>query len=436
MWSITKLTYNEGDLTKIYCCDGLPLFHTERGPEGHMERIMVGNLGYIDIADTGHLENGPYYWSLSINDAIYWYEYEAELEIAIEPDGSFRVEGDDNKLELHLKELPKLEDNIIQQFHEMIDLKIVPYLDPPVGVQKTDEQFQMLAEKYFPQDDYGFEKAIALYDWTSPNSIRQELFSLMQYTGIAGLPLDLRTMARVIWNCRFSTDSIQGEDFMNAFMLQTAASEEAIYQQLCQVYRKLQALTTAEMKLYAQAILSLNYPSVDEFPTLYRSAVPELAGYNTEDFAPSLYEYPGNWGPQEYPLIQNFEEALFGALSPGSIITSKAPWTFSNDWETTKASQNGILITCKPPEDATVWPGCANITEFSLNPEKFEINMPPPCRYRIDSYEWIDIEQKAVCHFTLTLLGYCAEPIQGNDSSYDINWKRTKFRRALELKKV
>ena len=60
MWSITKLNYNDGELSKVYCCDGLPLLYTERGPEGHMERIIIGDLGYIDIADTGHMEDGPF----------------------------------------------------------------------------------------------------------------------------------------------------------------------------------------------------------------------------------------------------------------------------------------------------------------------------------------------------------------------------------------
>ena len=90
-----------------------------------------------------------FYWSLRINDTIYWYEFEAELEITIKPDGRCLVEGDENELQIQLKPFPKLVGEAINQFREMADLKIVPYLDPPNGVQKTDEQLKQLADTYF-----------------------------------------------------------------------------------------------------------------------------------------------------------------------------------------------------------------------------------------------------------------------------------------------
>ena len=132
-----------------------------------------------------------------------------------------------------------------------------------------------------------------------------------------------------IWNCQQPSDAARNEDFMNAFLMQPADSEEDVYQQLCKIHERLKPLVIAEMHVYAQAVLSLKYPTVKEYPELYRSAVSNSAGYNSDDFAPALFEYPGNWGPQEYPLSQNFEEALFGALSPGSIITAKSPWNFT-----------------------------------------------------------------------------------------------------------
>ena len=37
--------------------------------------------------------------------------------------------------------------------------------------------------------------------------------------------------------------------------------------------------------------------------------------------------------------------------------------------------------------------------------------MPPPTRYRIESYEWITIKENLCAHMTMTHLGYCAEPL-------------------------
>jgi len=154
-------------------------------------------------------------------------------------------------------------------------------------------------------------------------------------------------------------------------------------------------------------------------PYNFDYAMSMSGGYDTGDFAPSMFEFPGNAGPTTEPLYQALDDALNGTLQKGAVITTKGPWSFSNDKAGAEVWQNGILITLNPPEGATVWPGCADITKFSINPKTFEIDMPPPSRYRIDDYAWETIEvkrngvivQEWVCHFTMTLLGYCVEPM-------------------------
>lgn len=170
-------------------------------------------------------------------------------------------------------------------------------------------------------------------------------------------------------------------------------------------------MAIAEMNVQVDALLALEPPSVAEYPQLYRGAMPLSGGYNPGDFAPSLFEFSGNAGPTTDPLYQAFDDALNGILQPGKIITTKGPWSFSNDEAGAKVWQNGILITLNPPAGAVAWPSCADITPFSLNPDTFEVNMPPVTRYRIDAYEWITIKDKPVCHFSMTHLGYSVEPL-------------------------
>jgi len=192
--------------------------------------------------------------------------------------------------------------------------------------------------------------------------------------------------------------------------MKPATSEDDVYTQLLGVYQTIHPLAIAEMNVQILALLGLPQPTTAQYPQLYRGAMPMSGGYNTSDFSPSFYEFPGNIGPTSTPLIQDLTDALGGILSEGNIITTKGPWSFSNDLDGAKVWQNGILITCNPPVGSTVWPGCADITNFSLNPDTFEINVAPVTRYRIDSYEWITINDKPVCSFTMTMLGYCYAP--------------------------
>lgn len=410
MWRITELSLTPNPPRQVYACDGAPILNHDRASDYAFCRLLVGTWGLLDI-DAASGTDGS---TLSFNGQILEYTEEAAVSLSIDQSGAFTVDVNGVTKSGFLKALPALGGPISQAFNQMLALKIVPYLDPPSGTPKSDAELQALADQYFPGDSFGFDKAMALYDWTSASFIRQDLFHQLRYTALSGEPLDLTSIARVIWGCNYPGYSAKDANFMNAFLMQPATSEEDVYRQLLGTYQELSPLAAAEMQIQEQAILSLAPVSVTDYPQLYRGAMPMSGGYDTSDFSPSMFEFPGNWGPESTPLVQPLEDALNGILEPGRIITTKGPWSFSNDLEGAKVWQNGILITCNPPEGASFWPGSADITPFSLNPGTFEINMPPPTRYRIDSYEWITIKGQKVCHFTMTHLGYCAQPICSN----------------------
>ncbi len=405
MWSISTL--NTTGATQVYACDGQPITATPRDVGGGVCRLIIAPFGYIDLVDQVHVSDGLPYWTLDANGQVYPYSGDAVVSITVTSATGFTLTGAEGTISGDLKPLPVLAGETIDAFRQMIEMKIVPYQNPPSGTEKSAVELQALADAYFPGNPYGFDLAMALYDWTSSDFIRQDIFSQLQYTGVAGCPLDLVTMANVIWGCNYPGYSAQDANFMNQFTMQPAYSLQNVYDQLQQVAATVKPLAMAELDVFKDAILRLSPLSVAECPYLYRGAMPMSGGYDTGDFAPSLSEFSGNEGPTFAPLYQAFSEALDGVLKPGSIITTKGPWSFSNDLAGAKVWQNGILITLRPPQGAKYWPGCADITPFSLNPETFEVNMPPPTRYRIESYEWTTIEDKPVCHFTMTILGYC-----------------------------
>ena len=414
MWTIQTLALPQNFHDQIFACDGFPTTRHARDQQDGVCRIMVGTWGYLDIEVIPAASASASTSSqavLRIQDKSIPYEADTMLTIVVITEANVTITSQKAQVSVPLTPIPQIAGANQDRLLEMITNRWVPYQNPPSGVPKSDSDLQALADRYYPNDAFGYDKAMCLYDWTSASFIRQDLFHQLRYTALPGEPLDLQTMARVIWGCNYPGYTAADANFMNQFDMNPATSEADVYNQLLEVHSKMQPLALAEMNVQIQALLSLPKPTVKTYPQLYRGAMPMSGGYNTSDFAPSLFEYAGNAGPATAPLIESLEEALQNILQPGKIITTKGPWSFSNDLEGAKVWQNGILITCNPPEGADTWPGCADITAFSLNPSTFEINVPPVTRYRIDSWQWITLKDKPVCHFTMTMLGYCGEPM-------------------------
>lgn len=404
MWSILSVKINSQLSDNCYMCDGLPL-HSVRGPEGTSFRLMINALGYIEIKDIGHQPGGEHYWALELNGERYWYDGEGGLEITVEGDGSFQATGQGNHVVGKLVPIPAVTPQVLALFNQMMEINIVPYQNPPSGTTKSVEELKALGEKYYPGDPNSFNFAMCLYDWTSPSFIRMDAFNQFAYTGLAGLPLDLDSMAETIWRCDYPQCTPKDADFMNMFTMKPADSQQDVRKQLGEVADQVQQYAQAETTMQINALARLPKVSTKEYPQLYRGGM-AISGNILDNFAPSFFEFPGNDGPTSEPLTYPLEEALDGMLKSGSVITLKTPWSFSNDLDGAKVWQRGLLFTCNPPQGYDVWPGGADITDFSLNPDTFEVNFPPTTRFKIESYEWIEIEGKPVCHFTVTMLGY------------------------------
>lgn len=408
MWCISVFSSTSIDLSKAYCCDGQPILGVRRGPEGGHYRIVIGLSGYFDLIDTGHQAGGPHYWTLDIQGQTFWYDGDGQVELTVLAGGQLQVQGGGNDFTVALSAVPPLTPLVLQEFESMLTSLLLPYQNPPTGTPKSKAEIQTLANRWFPGNPNGFAMAMVLYDWTSADFLRMVLMHQLQYTGDAELAIDLGSMAKAIWRSRYPGYTAKDANFMNQFMMRPAESEAAVLQQLQGVWQKLYPLVNSVMTVQIHGLLNLPRLRVADYPQLYRGGM-AASGFTTDNFAPSMFEFGGNTGASHMPLVYPLDLALEGMLSVGSVITTKAPWSFSNDLAGAKVWQEGLLFTCNPPEGATYWPSGADITSFSLDPSTFEVNVPPVTRYRIESYEWIEIDNKPVCHFTVTMLGYAVE---------------------------
>ena len=81
-----------------------------------------------------------------------------------------------------------------------MDLKLVPYQNIPDAPGKTDAEIERLGQLFFPFTEHNKQLAFSVYDWTSASFMRIVMFRFFVYTGIEGDPLDLDTIANVIWS--------------------------------------------------------------------------------------------------------------------------------------------------------------------------------------------------------------------------------------------
>lgn len=405
MWSISSIKVNSNSKVSCYICDGEPL-SAIRGKKNANSRLMIDGLGYIDIDAVNQQTEKQQV--IELNGQRYTYTDRANIQLAINEDGSFLATGQGNNVSGKIKRTAEVTPEVLKLFKEMIDKKIVPYQNPPSGEPKSIEELTMLGKQHYPEDPNSFYYAMCLYDWTSPSFIRMDSFNQFAYCKIQGQPLDLNSMAETIWRCDYPGCTAKDADFMNMFMMKPAASKEDVRQQLAPIASQVQQYALAETTLQINALLNLPKVSTKDYPLLYRGGM-AISGNTLMNFAPSLVEFPGNAGPTTEPLLYPLDDALNSMLEPGSIITIKTPWSFSNDLEGAKVWQRGLLFTCKPPQSCEEWPAGADITDFSLNPETFEVNFPPNTRFQVESYEWIEIQDKPVCHFTVKMLGYYGE---------------------------
>ncbi|MEM7221105.1 MAG: hypothetical protein AAF515_22280 [Pseudomonadota bacterium] len=288
----------------------------------------------------------------------------------------------------------------VKNFELLLNEKMIPYRNVPTGTPKSVQELQDLGERYFPNSPYRLFQAESIYDWTTSDFVRFNLFTQFVYTGLPNLPLDVDRITALIWDCYyppsyFATDA----DFMHMFGLPPVQSLQELREMMTPAYANiLRPLVISEFKVFTQAVLDLPPISTRDHPMLYRGAMPMAVrkGTSTRDrFGAQMLEFSGNTmaaAPLEIPL----EEARVELFYPGATFRPKTCWSFSDSVAGARIWQQGIIVRAKPPPGAAYWPAGADITPFSLNPGTTEFNFPLQMKYRVERNAWTTINNQKV----------------------------------------
>ena len=99
VWKIVQVNNNTSNPTQaIVMQDCIPVAGFVMSGN---HRIIVGNLGYLDLTDIRG--SGGWSWGIQFNGKDFFYEGEGQVTLTIENDGSFTASGPGNSVQGTLK---------------------------------------------------------------------------------------------------------------------------------------------------------------------------------------------------------------------------------------------------------------------------------------------------------------------------------------------
>lgn len=385
MWTIQSITVETPGIN-VTLSDGLPI-SARRGSAGTSVRVAVGGLGFLDITDTGHQPGGPHYWQLKFNGETYWYDGEGAPSIAVRSDGRFLVAGDGNQVGGRLKPVPDVSPRDVDQIKAMEARRLIPY-QSVTGNQRPFSAVEPLAKQYFGFSPYARTLALSIYDWTTADFFRLDIFHFYRYTALPGSPASDEDIIRAISTTAWAPYTPADKVFMHSMMMDpvsepyeegVAAQYPSIKQPLIQYLDALGRVTTAAMQ-------SMPRTSVLSKPELYSGQV-DVSNLGPDALATYFLQYPGNKGPEGSPMGMPIGQALTGFMQPGSIINLKSVMSFTDSLEDAQRYSNGIIVRIKPLPGSEVWTQCAYITTLSNEADKTEYTFPGGSAFKVNNYE-------------------------------------------------
>ena len=297
------------------------------------------------------------------------------------------------------KPFPDVSEDDVTVLREMISQKYVPYQNIPDAQGKPDEEIRELGARFFPWSPYSYELAMSVYDWTTASFMRMVLMKVFQYTSIdeTPFPLDSASIALMIWESNWGTYTPSDKDYMHSFMMEPAESLEDVERQLAQVSPQLHQYSAVENRLLAAATQSMPRTCILAKPYLFSGQV-DIYQMGIDRFGIEMLEFPGNAGPVGQMLEVEFATAIASFVKPGSIITTKMVWSFTDSIADAMHYANGIVLVAEPPPDANsfVWDIPTYVTDLSDSATKIEYIFPPETHFLVQSVEQAMVEGSSV----------------------------------------
>ncbi|KAJ8077454.1 hypothetical protein AAF712_007451 [Marasmius tenuissimus] len=406
LWVINKVVNHGGGALSF--SDGKPVEGVTRGGSGVSCRLIDHKQGFLDIT-TFELVFQSLPGAKELSNLVFdfndkrsmWPDrgYKAfDVSLTISKNGTFEVSlcpakvnssSPPNPVTLSgaFKKFPKVSNDDVAYIDDMIARKYVPYQNIPAP-GKTDQEIRKLGLRLFPWSPHSYQLAMVVYDWTTADFARMVFLKVFEYTSIDQTPppLDLRSLAQMIWQSNWGTYVPGDLDYMNSFMMKPAETQLEVENQLMEVQSELHKFSDVENRLLAAAAQSLPRTCILAKPYLFSGQV-DIQQMGMSRFGIEMLEFPGNKGPVGNTLEVAFVAAERSFLKPDSIITTKMVWAFTDTEEDALHYANGILLVVEPPADSFVWDTVAYVTELSDNDKKIEYIFPPGSSFRVRSID-------------------------------------------------
>ena len=412
MWLMNRVSFEGLSARAISVSDGKPI-DTPRGSRGTSYRLYAGDIGFFDITDLGEVNShSAGRAALDINGELLEYSQSGEnvlLNLTVKaPDLIELGVPGENRVSVALSDFPELSASDVSLIQEMEKLGILPFRNDP-NTQKTPAEIkarlQKLGRQYFPFSKHSYELALSIYDWTTADFFRMDLFLLYSYTGLAGTPLNISQIADGVVTSNWGTYKMTNANFMNSFMMRPVKEAQEVTPQLEAVKGKLRNFLRALARVTIAAKHSLPRISIAQTPLLYSGQV-AIRNLGNETMAAYFLECPANQGPVGESIEMDIDQALQSFLAPGNVVTWKSFISFTADEKEAEQYSNGLLLVLGPPAGARVWgAGITSITPLSDQPEtKNEYTFSPGSRIKINGHEKKEVNGKELTVIHMTFL--------------------------------
>ncbi|MFM2479949.1 hypothetical protein [Celerinatantimonas sp. YJH-8] len=393
MWIIDKCIFYGISDQPLAFSDGLPIY-TPRGENGSSCRLFIGRLGFLDLTDLGTLQSGEDSSGILINGKVLYYSgavKASKLTVTISAKHTAHIQNERSSVMVALMSYPQINPADIQTIHQMEQGGYIPFRNDPNTYKNPAEirkRLQQLGEQYFPFTDDSYELALSIYDWTTADFFRMDLFHLYCYTAMAETPRNLSEMADGLASSDWGTYKITNADFMNSFMLPTMEHPDEVMDGL----QKVESVLGADLNALARVTMAAKYLlpriSLTVAPMLYSGQV-AIQNLGNDAMAAYFMECPCNRGPVGMPISMAIDLALNGFMAPGKVVTLKSFISFTADPSEAEQYSNGLLLVLQPKPDTYIWgEGITNITPFSDAPTtKNEYTFSPGAQLKIERHE-------------------------------------------------
>lgn len=397
MWKIVKVINKTDPEQQVLLSGGGHFLNVAFGPVGSSYRLIVTNKGFLDLVDIGKGKSG---WGIDINGSRFRYNEgeEGQVSLLFNNDGIFEASGNGNKLKGYLKKLPAISPIDTYLLDQMMSIKMVPYQNIPDAPGKSDSEIEKSGKDYFPFTEYSKLLSYSVYDWTTQSFMRLLILRFFAYTGIEDNPLNLPTIANLIWTFDSPPFIPQDKDYMHSFLMEPSNSESDVLSQLTQNHKQLRAYCEAQNNLLRAAFYSLPRTSVKDAPVLY-SGQPDVFNISLDQFSAQFCESSFNNGPVGTPMIMPFNEALETIFKVGRTLTLKAVMSFTKYRDYAMKYSRGILLIVNPPHGAIKWENANYITPLSDDPKKDEYTFLPGCKFVVTK---VELDDNKYWLFTMT----------------------------------